>query len=163
MLAAWCRAFGSALTVLRLQNVYGPGQAVGNPYTGVLTFFAKAARESKQLDVYEDGEIVRDFVHVEDVVSAMAGALSKPVDGVRTFDIGSGRAATIKQLAQLIATRCDAPAPMVSGKYRDGDVRAASCSIAAAQAAFGYQPKISLEEGVDSLVRSVAETLAAGE
>jgi dTDP-L-rhamnose 4-epimerase len=90
ILTAWCRAFGSGVSVLRLQNVYGPGQSPGNPYTGVLTLFAQLARAGKSLDIYEDGQIVRDFVHVDDVSQAIVKAVRRPASGVRLLDIGTG-------------------------------------------------------------------------
>lgn len=146
MIAAWARAFGSSLTTLRLQNVYGPGQAPQNAYTGILTLFVRLARERKQLQVYEDGAIVRDFVHVDDVARAMSACIEKRVSG--TFDIGSGKASTILEAANQIASILGAPVPAITGAFRDGDVRAASCTVAAAASAFGYEPKISLEAGL---------------
>jgi dTDP-L-rhamnose 4-epimerase len=171
LLAAWCRAFGSQLTVLRLQNVYGPGQSLGNPYTGVLTLFARFARERKVLDIYEDAEIIRDFVHVEDVATAMVSALSATAtsaphasaDAVRTYDIGSGAPTTIGAVARLLARRFSAPEPVVSGKFRDGDVRAASCDISAARRDLGYAPRISIEAGLETLARSVEDPPAASQ
>lgn len=158
MLATWARAFGAGVTVLRLQNVYGPGQSVGNPYTGVLTLFARLARERRTLDIYEDGHIVRDFVHVMDVVAAILGTTAKPVNSVQTFDIGSGVPTTIGEVARQIAKLCNAPEPLVSGKFRDGDVRAASCVINDARQALGYEPKWVLEQGLQSVIDSIART-----
>jgi dTDP-L-rhamnose 4-epimerase len=152
MLSAWCRAFGSGLSILRLQNVYGPGQAPGNPYTGVLTLFARLARNKQTLDIYEDGKIVRDFVHVDDVAQALVQCVQRPGKDVRLFDIGSGKPTTIEHVARELARRYGAPAPLVSGKFRDGDVRAASCSIEAARSALDYQPRWTLEAGVASLM-----------
>jgi dTDP-L-rhamnose 4-epimerase len=161
ILAAWCDAFGSRLTILRLQNVYGPGQAVGNPYTGVLTLFARLARERRPLDIYEDGEIIRDFVHVDDVTAAMVAALSSSLEGVHTYDVGSGSPTTIAVVARLLAKRFEAPAPVISGKFRAGDVRAASCDIGAATRELGYLPLVSLEAGLETLARSIETTTAS--
>lgn len=152
MLSAWARARGAHLTVLRLQNVYGPGQAPGNPYTGVLTLFARLAQQKQVLDVYEDGHIIRDFVYVEDVAAAIVGALQKPTEAVRTFDIGSGVPTTILEVAREIARRSGAPEPHVTGKFRDGDVRAASCEIDRAQLVLGYSPLYDLQRGLGELV-----------
>ncbi len=157
LLSAWCRAFGSRLTVLRLQNVYGPGQSVTNPYTGVLTLFARLSRERRALDIYEDGEIIRDFVHVEDVASAMESALGREGEGVRTYDVGSGAPTTIAAVARHLARRFEAPEPIVSGRFRDGDVRAASCDITAAARDLGYAPRISIEAGLETLARSLED------
>lgn len=151
MLSAWCRAFGSGLSILRLQNVYGPGQSPGNPYTGVLTLFARLARNKQVLEIYEDGKIVRDFVHVDDVAQALHHAVLRPTRDVRMLDIGSGTPTTIDEVARAVARRYGAPAPTINGKFRDGDVRAASCSIDAARASLDYQPKWTLEAGLASL------------
>lgn len=159
LLSTWCRAFGCALTILRLQNVYGPGQSLGNPYTGVLTLFVQRALGKHALEVYEDGQILRDFVHVDDVTRAAAAALSTPSKDVLLLDIGSGSPTTIAQVATEIAQRCEAPAPVLSGKFRDGDVRAASCSIAAARKYLGFEPRWALGAGLDSLIRSVSGTV----
>lgn len=155
ILSTWCRAFGAGLSVLRLQNVYGPGQALGNPYTGVLTFFAQRAVAKQQLDVYEDGQIVRDFVFIHDVADALASAASQQTSAVRTFDIGSGQHTTIEATARMMARLAGAPEPQVSGRFRDGDVRAASCTIDAARQALGYSPKVSLEQGLTALLASI--------
>lgn len=152
MLAAWCRAFGSRLSILRLQNVYGAGQAPGNPYTGVLTFFAREALAKKTLDVYEDGQIIRDFVHVEDVTQAIVAALDSKQPGVRLYDIGSGRPTTIEAIARQVADLTHAPSLKVTGRFRDGDVRSASCSIEAAQRELGYQPTWTFQAGLEALV-----------
>lgn len=155
LLSTWCRAFGAGLSVLRLQNVFGPGQALGNPYTGVLTFFAQRAVAKAALDVYEDGKIVRDFVFIDDVADALTLAVLKEGSRVRTVDIGSGAATTIHEVARTMARLAGAPEPVVTGRFRDGDVRAASCSISAARSEFGYEPKVSLEEGLQALLNSI--------
>jgi dTDP-L-rhamnose 4-epimerase len=136
-----------------LQNVYGPGQSLTNSYTGVLTFFARVALAGDPIDVYEDGAIVRDFVYVGDVVAALVAAVARPpADGRRTVDIGSGEPTTIGEVADLIADLRGAPDPVVSGRYRDGDVRAASADITAAEADLGYAPQTKLRDGVSQLL-----------
>ncbi len=152
VLDAWCAATETALSVLRLQNVYGPGQSVSNSYTGVLTFMAREATAGNVINVYEDGEIIRDFVFVDDVVSALASSVNNPPSTTRTVDIGSGAAATIATAAALIAAAAGAPTPAVSGRYREGDVRAASCSIDAARTELGYSPSTTLDSGISRLV-----------
>jgi dTDP-L-rhamnose 4-epimerase len=141
MLAAWAAAHDANLSVLRLQNVYGPGQSLTNPYTGVVAFFARLAREQRRLEVYEDGQIVRDFVFIDDVVDAVTAAVQRPATEPRCLDIGSGIATTIHQLARKIAAICHAPEPTVIPKFRDGDVRAASCTIEPATNTLHWRPK----------------------
>lgn len=155
LLATWARAFGAGLSVLRLQNVYGPGQALGNPYTGVLTFFATRAAKKGVIDVFEDGKIIRDFVFIDDVADALTQAATAPTQAIRTFDIGSGEPTTIWEVAQTMARLAGAPPPRITGQFRDGDVRAASCHIEAAQRELGYAPKVALETGLERLLDSV--------
>lgn len=155
ILSTWCRAFGTGLTVLRLQNVFGPGQAIGNPYTGVLTFFAQRAVKHQNLEIYEDGNIIRDFVFVGDVADAIVSSARRTDSAIHTLDIGSGNATTIEATARMMARLAGAPDPQISGRFRDGDVRAASCSIAAARSHLDYQPKVSLEQGLAALLDSI--------
>jgi len=152
MLEAWCAATGTSLSVLRLQNVYGPGQSIGNSYTGVLTYFASQIAAGETIEVYEDGDIIRDFVYIDDVAAALAAAIAAPPIARRTVDIGSGSATTILEVAKTMARLSDAAEPKVTGRFRDGDVRAASCSIAAAASDLGYSPATSLESGVRHLL-----------
>jgi dTDP-L-rhamnose 4-epimerase len=159
ILRAWCAATETALSVLRLQNVYGPGQSISNSYTGVLTFMAREALSGGVIDVFEDGEIIRDFVFVDDVVNALATASNSVPETLRILDIGSGLATTIANAASLVASAAGAPSPVVSGHYREGDVRAASCSIDAAREELGYSPTISIGEGVSRLVAWMAADL----
>lgn len=149
---AWASATGVPLSVLRLQNVYGPGQSLLNRHTGVLAVFARRALDGQVLDVYEDGNIVRDFVYVDDVVDALVAAVVAPAAGARTLDVGSGRSVTIADAASLVACLAGAPEPVVSGRFRDGDVRAACCTLDRARLELGYRPSITLDQGLEKLV-----------
>ena len=154
ILQAWTAAHGSGLTVLRLQNVYGPGQSLQNPYTGVVSYFFSSAQEGRVLEVYEDGQILRDFVFIDDVVDALAGAVEHPVQQTRRLDIGSGAETSIHELACRIASLCAAPEPVIVGKFRDGDVRAAICENQPAIDQLGWRPKWTLESGLRALLDS---------
>jgi dTDP-L-rhamnose 4-epimerase len=153
ILAAWTAAHDANLSVLRLQNVYGPGQSLTNSYTGIVALFARLARERRTLEVYEDGRILRDFIYIDDVVDALFAAIERrPAVAPRCLDIGSGTPTTIHELAQKIAAICDAPEPTVVAKFRDGDVRAARCDIEPAKAELDWRPKWTLEEGLRALL-----------
>lgn len=142
------------LAILRFQNVYGAGQSVRNPYTGVLTIFAQMLQEGKALDIFEDGNIARDFVHVKDAARAIvAAADATPVPGT-AINVGSGHAATIKGVADILL-RMYGKGPqslVVSGRFRSGDVRHCRADIALAREALGWHPRIGLEEGLADLV-----------
>ena len=150
VLRAWACAFGIEASVLRLQNVYGPGQSLHNPYTGICTLFARLARAGKSLPVYEDGLIVRDFVFIDDVVAALAASLRCETSAL-AYDIGSGNPTTVTHLADVIARLYGAPSPHISGAFRHGDVRHAACSIEHAKSALAWQPKVSLADGIRKL------------
>jgi dTDP-L-rhamnose 4-epimerase len=152
ILAAWTAAHDSKLSVLRLQNVYGPGQSLTNSYTGIVALFARLARQQRRLEVYEDGRILRDFVYIEDVVEALFAAVQAPAVEPRCVDIGSGVPTTIHQLADKIAAVSGAPEPTVVQKFRDGDVRAASCDIEPAKSMLRWCPKWMLEDGLQALL-----------
>jgi dTDP-L-rhamnose 4-epimerase len=157
ILAAWTAAHDTNLSVLRLQNVFGPGQSLTNSYTGIVALFARLARERRPLEVYEDGRIVRDFVYIDDVVEAIFAAVERRSVQLRSVDIGSGVPTTIHELAQKLAAICDAPEPIIVGKFRDGDVRAARCEIEPATKELGWHPKWGLDDGLRALLDWIAE------
>ena len=155
----WGAATGCPISILRFQNVYGVGQSLTNPYTGVLSLFARLALAGESLPVYEDGKIVRDFVFVSDAAAALAAALGSPPKDSRTLDIGSGVSTTIGAVASLLADIAHAPTPHVTGQFRDGDVRAASCRVDPAAADLGYVPAFTIEAGLTDLVEWVRKEI----
>lgn len=133
--------------VLRFFNVFGPGQALNNPYTGVLGVFVNRARVGKPLDLYEDGEIIRDFVYVEDVVGSMLVALTSDYSG--PINIGSGQGVTISQLAASILRLTGSDSTLsVTGKMRVGDVRGLVADLSLAKRALQWGPAWKFEDGL---------------
>jgi dTDP-L-rhamnose 4-epimerase len=152
ILRSWGGSRGVPVSVLRLQNVYGPGQSLINSYTGIVSLFSQLARDGQSIPLYEDGRITRDFVFIDDVVTSFVAAIEAGPDATRpTVDVGSGSATTIQQLAEAIAAYHNAPAPHVVGKFRDGDVRFAACSVDRASEVLGWCPAWTLEAGLASL------------
>ena len=101
LLGAWAGSHDVPLSVLRLQNVYGPGQSLSNPYTGIVSLFSQLARDGRSIPLYEDGEITRDFVYIDDVASASwPRRRPPPTTPVRTVDVGTGVRTTIRDLAR---------------------------------------------------------------
>jgi dTDP-L-rhamnose 4-epimerase len=159
ILSAWASARGVPLTVLRLQNVYGPGQSLINSYTGIVSLFSQLARDKKSIPLYEDGKIIRDFVYIEDVADAFVAAIAAPPAERDSFDVGSGVDSTIEDLAVAIAAYHSAPEPHLTGAYRDGDVRHASCSITATLDGLDWCPQWSLQAGVAALQQWIEREL----
>lgn len=158
ILSAWTGSHDAKLTVLRFQNVYGPGQSLINSYTGIVSLFSQIARRGETIPIYEDGRITRDFVYIDDVAASLAAVISTPpmVNGVARFDIGSGVGATILELAQTIARYHNAPEPEINGAYRDGDVRHAHVDITPSLESLNWKPEWSLERGIAALQEWIA-------
>jgi dTDP-L-rhamnose 4-epimerase len=164
VLRAWALAVGVLPVVLRLQNVYGPGQSPSNPYTGILPLFGRMAAAGQAIPVYEDGRIVRDFVHVDDVARALeAAACDLDADPGTAVDVGSGRPVTILEVAGLIAARYGAPPPTVTGQFRDGDVRYACADPSAAYRVFDWEARVALSTGLEALCAWLDEMRQASE
>ncbi|MDX5402062.1 MAG: NAD-dependent epimerase/dehydratase family protein, partial [Rhodobacterales bacterium] len=144
---------GTRVGILRLQNVYGPGQSLNNPYTGVLSIFCRQIREGRALDIYEDGLITRDFVLVDDVVRAFAMMGNAGVMPQDILDIGSGQPATILDVARKLLALLDAPTDRltVTGAFRPGDIRHAVADISRAATLLGWAPEATLDAGLASL------------
>lgn len=162
ILSAWAGSHDTKLSILRFQNVYGPGQSLINPYTGIVSFFSQKARDGEAIPIYEDGRITRDFVYIDDVASSVAAVIQQRSDSaLERFDIGSGAGTTILELAEIIARYYGAPAPVITGAFRDGDVRHAECDITAMTQAFDWSPQWSVERGIAALQDWIEAELTA--
>ncbi|HEY2321169.1 MAG TPA: NAD-dependent epimerase/dehydratase family protein [Solirubrobacteraceae bacterium] len=152
-----CLMFGSAYDVptvaLRLFNVYGPDQALSNPYTGVLAIFASRLLNDRPPLIFEDGEQCRDFVSVRDVVSACILAMEQPGADGRAVNVGSGMSVSVREVAERLASVLDRThlEPEVTGRYRVGDVRHCFADISLAADALGYTPAVALDDGMAEL------------
>lgn len=163
ILRAWTNAHDTDLTILRLQNVYGPGQSLINSYTGIVSLFSQWAMDGREIPVYEDGHITRDFVFIEDVANAFVAAVGRtPQKDEQAWDIGSGVGSTILEAAQFIARYHNAPEPVINGAFRDGDVRHASCSVDATLSGLNWSPEWSVERGLTALQLWIQAQIEAG-
>jgi dTDP-L-rhamnose 4-epimerase len=149
--------YGIESVCLRLFNVYGPGQALSNPYTGVLAIFASRLLNGQQPMIFEDGEQRRDFVHVTDVARAFADALVLPGATGHTFNIGSGDDRSVSEVAQALARAMGKNdiAPEIVGKARTGDIRHCFCDTALAAEKLGFEARQDFEEGLAELAEWV--------
>ncbi len=146
------RVYDIPTVALRFFNVFGTRQALSNPYTGVLAIFASQLLNDHRPHVFEDGFQRRDFVSVYDVVQACRLALEVPDAAGRAFNIGSGRSYAVRDVAEMVAAVLDKPIePDVCGKYRVGDIRHCFADITLARRVLGYQPRVTLEDGLIEL------------
>jgi len=156
------RAYNIPTVALRFFNIFGPRQALSNPYTGVLAIFASRYLNDQPPMIFEDGLQQRDFVSVYDVVQACRLALEMPQAAGQVFNIGSGDALTIYEVAALMAqvlgkTHLE---PCITNTYRTGDIRHCFADITHAQAVLGYTPRVTLAEGLEEMVEWLAGQIA---
>jgi dTDP-L-rhamnose 4-epimerase len=144
-----CGALGIAYAVLRFQNVFGEGQSLRNPYTGILSIFSTRIRLGQSLPIFEDGEETRDFVHVEDVAGALLRAVERPVARGATLNVGSGQPISIMDVARLLRDIMGSDIdPHVTGEYRVGDIRHNFADISRLESVLGLTPHVTVEQGM---------------
>ena len=156
------RPYGIESTCLRLFNVYGPGQALSNPYTGVLAIFASRLLNGQPPMIFEDGEQRRDFVHVSDVARAFADALDHPAAAGGTFNVGSGQDRSIREVSQSLAQamgRNNLEAEII-GKARTGDIRHCYCDVTRAREVLGFEARQDFSEGLANLAEWLSRQTA---
>jgi dTDP-L-rhamnose 4-epimerase len=157
-----CLLYGDAYqvptTALRFFNVYGPYQALSNPYTGVLAIFASRLLNDRPPLIFEDGEQRRDFVSVSDIARACSLALSTPEAAGQVLNVGSGESVSVNEIARRLARILGKEhlAPEVNGKYRVGDIRHCFADITKAGKVLGYRPEVTLEAGMTELAEWLA-------
>jgi dTDP-L-rhamnose 4-epimerase len=146
-------AYGIPTVALRYFNVYGPRQALSNPYTGVMAIFSARLLNGRAPLVFEDGLQTRDFVHVSDVVQANLLALERPEAVGRVYNVGTGRATTILHVAEALARELEVRVrPDVPGRFRAGDVRHCVADVTRIRSELGYEPRVALEQGLKELL-----------
>ena len=134
---------------LRYQNVYGPGQSLKNPYTGILAVFSTLARKNLPLNIFEDGKESRDFVYIDDVVEVTTRALNYKNHFVGSLNVGLGEAETVLSLADKIKSFYGSDSEIkITGEYRKGDIRHNRADIKRLSNILKFKPKISVEEGI---------------
>jgi len=153
-------AYPTEAVALRLFNVFGPGQALSNPYTGVLANFASRLANNERPLIFEDGRQKRDFVHVRDVARAFRLALESKDAAGQVINIGSGNAYTIRQVAELLADAMGLSEiePEILKKLRSGDIRHCFADISKAHDLLGFEPQHRLEDTVGEFSEWVRET-----
>lgn len=151
-----CRALGIDAFSLRIQNVYGPGQSLLNPYTGILSIFSARARANRTITIFEDGFESRDFVNINDVVQAFLLCLNTNMRGQHIFNIGQGSRFSVIEVVNLITRFFNSESIVtVTGEYRVGDIRHNYANISKIQSMLGYKPTVDFKEGLQSFLEWV--------
>ncbi len=138
---------------LRYQNVYGPGQSLKNPYTGILSIFTRLALQNEEINIFEDGHESRDFVHIDDVVAATIGCLKYHKTGQYILNVGSGVPTNVLEVAQEIINYLNSDSLIrISGAFREGDIRHNFADLKLIKEVIGFEPKWSFKEGLHSFI-----------
>ncbi|MGV0960278.1 MAG: NAD-dependent epimerase/dehydratase family protein [Limnohabitans sp.] len=143
---------------LRYQNVYGPGQSLKNPYTGILAVFSNLARQNQPIEIYEDGLESRDFVYIDDVVEATVRSINYPGQFVGALNVGSGEATSVMTVAQEIKAFFNSQSTLGgTGAFRMGDIRHNIADVAKLEKILGFVPGVPFKEGLANFLRWAAE------
>jgi len=139
---------------LRFQNVYGPGQSLKNPYTGILSIFSTAIKNKKDIQIFDDGLMSRDFVYIDDVVDSIVIAIEND-KAIGAFNVGSGVATTVLEVAETLKKKYHSSVSInITGEKMIGDIRHNFADISKFRK-IGYEPKVSFEEGIEKFVEWV--------
>ncbi len=151
-----CPSIGIASVSFRYQNVYGPGQSLSNPYTGILSIFSTRIKNGNPINIFEDGRESRDFVYIDDVVDATILGIEKDEANGHVFNIGTGIPTDVLTVANTLIEKYGIHVPVtVSGNYRLGDIRHNYADISAARDLLGFEPKWSFSDGIGEFAKWV--------
>jgi dTDP-L-rhamnose 4-epimerase len=143
------KSLGIHTAALRYQNVYGPGQSLKNPYTGILSIFSTRLRNGHDIAVFEDGRESRDFIYIDDVVTATMAALECPAASGLAINVGSGVRTDVETVARSIKTLLEAPGKVeITGNFRIGDIRDNYADMTLARAILGFVPGTDFTTGI---------------
>ena len=159
-----CNAIGVEAVAFRYQNVYGPGQSLKNPYTGILSIFSTAILNGNGINIFEDGEESRDFVYIDDVINATILGMEKKEASGQVFNVGSGKAITVNLVAKALVRSYKQEVPItVTGQFRIGDIRHNYADIAHVKDTIGFRPKVSFDRGIRNFTEWVGEQEVAAD
>lgn len=151
-----CKSIGVESVSFRYQNVYGPGQSLTNPYTGILSIFSTRIKNGNGLNIFEDGKETRDFVYIDDVVDATILGMEVPEANGHVFNIGTGVATDVLTVANTLCEKYGIKVPItVSGNYRLGDIRHNYADITLAREILGFNPKWNFSDGIEQFTKWV--------
>lgn len=151
-----CKSIGVESVSFRYQNVYGPGQSLSNPYTGILSIFSTRIKNGNGLNIFEDGKETRDFVFINDVADATILGMEVPAANGHVFNVGTGVATDVLTVAHTLCDKYGIQVPItVSGNYRLGDIRHNFADITLAKQILGFKPKWNFSDGIEQFVKWV--------
>lgn len=149
MVLTICPTIGIAGVAFRYQNVYGPGQSLKNPYTGILSIFSTQIKNGNGINIFEDGKESRDFVYIDDVVDATILGLEKEEANNEVFNVGTGVPTDVITVAESLSKNYGVEVPItISGNYRLGDIRHNFADLTKINRMLGFRPKFSFDEGI---------------
>jgi dTDP-L-rhamnose 4-epimerase len=156
MIMTVCPTIGIAPVAFRYQNVYGPGQSLSNPYTGILSIFSTLIKNGKEINIFEDGKETRDFVFIDDVVDATILGIEQDAANNVVFNVGTGTPTDVITVVKELFSNYRKEVPyQISGNYRLGDIRHNYADISKISATLGFKPKVSFEEGISKFAQWV--------
>lgn len=151
-----CQALGIPAVAFRYQNVYGPGQSLSNPYTGILSIFSTRIKGEKEINIFEDGTESRDFVYIDDVVDATILGIEKPAANFQSFNVGTGVATSVLEVAEELMKNYNKQVPIqVTGQFRKGDIRHNIADMKKTKDVLGFEAKVSFKEGIQKFTEWV--------
>lgn len=149
MVETMCKAMQIDYTVFRFQNVYGIGQSLKNPYTGILSIFSTLLLDNKKVNVFEDGRESRDFINVEDVAAAVIKSLNEKKTNGEVINLGSGEGTSVIEIAETLKRLYRSESKIcITQDFRVGDIAHNIADITKAKELLGFRPKVSLEDGL---------------
>jgi dTDP-L-rhamnose 4-epimerase len=158
-----CGALGIAAVALRYQNVYGPGQSLKNPYTGILSIFSQLLLQNRPINVFEDGLATRDFVYIDDVAEFNLRAVMGTVSGCEILNVGTGCRQTLLDVVNALAKAyARTPDFAISGQFRVGDIRHAAASLTRLHQVLGEHHFVNFQDGISKFAKWVLEEGADG-
>lgn len=156
MIMTVCPTLGIAAVAFRYQNVYGPGQSLKNPYTGILSIFSTQIKNGNGINIFEDGKESRDFVYIDDVVDATILGLEKEEANNQIFNVGTGTPTDVYTVAKQLIENYRKEVPItISGNYRLGDIRHNFADITKISSMLNFVPKISFNQGLEKFTNWV--------
>lgn len=158
MIMTVCPTIGIAPVAFRYQNVYGPGQSLSNPYTGILSIFSTLIKNNKKINIFEDGKESRDFVFIDDVVNATVLGIEKDAANGHVFNVGTGVATDVVTVVNELFKSYNTKIPVeISGNYRLGDIRHNYADLTKIQTLLGYTPSVTFADGIQKFAQWVNE------